>query len=53
MPAPVTPRGAFGIATPANLPAEIRPSRANAAQTGAASGGPAAGARRGGGIMAR
>jgi 3-carboxy-cis,cis-muconate cycloisomerase len=51
MPARVTPRGDFGVATPANLPAETRCSGVNAAQTGAASGGPAAGARRGGGII--
>jgi hypothetical protein len=53
MPARVTPRGDFGIAAPANLPAETRRSGVKAAQTGGASGGPAAGARRGGGIMAR
>jgi 3-carboxy-cis,cis-muconate cycloisomerase len=53
MPAPVTPRGDFEVATPANLPAETRRIRANAAQPGAAPGGPAAGAERGGGIISR
>jgi 3-carboxy-cis,cis-muconate cycloisomerase len=53
MPARVTPRGDFGVAAPANLPAETCRSGAKSAQSGGAGGGPAAGARRGGGIMGR
>jgi 3-carboxy-cis,cis-muconate cycloisomerase len=53
MPGRVTPRGDFGVATPANLPAETRRIGANTAQSGAASGGPAVSPRRGGGIICR